>query len=74
MYPFAMHISLIVPAPFEQVSGGYGYDRRMVAELRARRRDGRVWWNSQGAFRWPTTPRAKRLVPRGTRSARQRGR
>ena len=35
MYPFAMHISLIVPAPFEQVSGGYGYDRRMVAELRA---------------------------------------
>jgi glycosyltransferase involved in cell wall biosynthesis len=31
-----MHISLIVPAPFEQVSGGYGYDRRMVEELRAR--------------------------------------
>jgi glycosyltransferase involved in cell wall biosynthesis len=31
-----MHLSLIVPAPFEQVSGGYGYDRRMVAELRAR--------------------------------------
>jgi len=30
-----MHISLIVPAPFEQVSGGYNYDRRMVAELRA---------------------------------------
>ncbi|HTW69105.1 MAG TPA: glycosyltransferase family 4 protein [Acetobacteraceae bacterium] len=30
-----MHISLIVPAPFEQVSGGYSYDRRMVAELRA---------------------------------------
>ena len=40
MYPFAMHISLIVPAPFDQVSGGYGYDRRMVAELRAARRDG----------------------------------
>ena len=35
MYSLAMHISLIVPAPFEQVSGGYGYDRRMVAELRA---------------------------------------
>jgi glycosyltransferase involved in cell wall biosynthesis len=31
-----MDISLLVPAPFEQVSGGYGYDRRMVAELRAR--------------------------------------
>lgn len=30
-----MHISLFVPAPFDQVSGGYGYDRRMVAELRA---------------------------------------
>ncbi|HTB42324.1 MAG TPA: glycosyltransferase family 4 protein [Acetobacteraceae bacterium] len=30
-----MHVSLIVPAPFDQVSGGYGYDRRMVAELRA---------------------------------------
>ena len=29
------HISLFVPAPFDQVSGGYGYDRRMVAELRA---------------------------------------
>ncbi len=30
-----MDISLFVPAPFEQVSGSYGYDRRMVAELRA---------------------------------------
>jgi glycosyltransferase involved in cell wall biosynthesis len=30
-----MHISLFVPAPFDQVAGGYGYDRRMVAELRA---------------------------------------
>ena len=30
-----MHLSLIVPAPFEQVSGGYSYDRRMVAEQRA---------------------------------------
>jgi glycosyltransferase involved in cell wall biosynthesis len=30
-----MHISLFVPAPFDQVSGGYGYDRRIVAELRA---------------------------------------
>jgi glycosyltransferase involved in cell wall biosynthesis len=29
-----MHVSLIVPEPFDQVSGGYGYDRRMVAELR----------------------------------------
>ncbi len=29
------HISLLVPAPFDQVSGGYGYDRRMVEELRA---------------------------------------
>jgi len=30
-----MHISLFVPAPFDQVSGGYTYDRRMVAELSA---------------------------------------
>ena len=31
-----MHVTLIVPAPFDTVSGGYGYDRRIVAELRAR--------------------------------------
>ena len=30
-----MHLSLIVPAPFDTVSGGYGYDRRIVAEARA---------------------------------------
>ncbi|MBV9250130.1 MAG: glycosyltransferase family 4 protein [Acetobacteraceae bacterium] len=30
-----MHVSLIVPAPFEQISGGYAYDRRMVEGLRA---------------------------------------
>jgi glycosyltransferase involved in cell wall biosynthesis len=30
-----MHLALIVPAPFETVSGGYAYDRRMVAGLRA---------------------------------------
>jgi glycosyltransferase involved in cell wall biosynthesis len=30
-----LDVSLFVPAPFDQVSGGYGYDRRMVAELRA---------------------------------------
>jgi glycosyltransferase involved in cell wall biosynthesis len=29
-------IALIVPAPYDAVSGGYGYDRRMVAGLRAR--------------------------------------
>jgi glycosyltransferase involved in cell wall biosynthesis len=29
-----MHISLIVPAPFATISGGYEYDRRMVAGLR----------------------------------------
>jgi glycosyltransferase involved in cell wall biosynthesis len=29
------HISLLVPAPFDQVSGGHSYDRRMIAELRA---------------------------------------
>ncbi len=28
-----MHITLIVPAPFDTVSGGYEYDRRMVAGL-----------------------------------------
>ncbi len=30
-----MHVTLIVPAPFTAVSGGYGYDRRIVAGLRA---------------------------------------
>jgi glycosyltransferase involved in cell wall biosynthesis len=29
-----MHFSLIVPAPFDAVSGGYAYDRRIVAGLR----------------------------------------
>ena len=29
-----MHLALIVPAPFETVSGGYAYDRRIVAGLR----------------------------------------
>ena len=29
-----MHVTLIVPAPFSTISGGYGYDRRIVAELR----------------------------------------
>lgn len=28
-----MQLSLLVPAPFDQISGGYGYDRRIVAEL-----------------------------------------
>ena len=30
-----MHVSLIVPAPLDQVSGGYAYDRRMAEGLRA---------------------------------------
>jgi glycosyltransferase involved in cell wall biosynthesis len=30
-----MHVALIVPAPFETVSGGYAYDRHIVAGLRA---------------------------------------
>jgi glycosyltransferase involved in cell wall biosynthesis len=29
-----MRVSLIVPAPFDTISGGYGYDRRMVSGLR----------------------------------------
>ncbi len=29
-----MHATLIVPAPFDTVSGGYGYDRRIVSGLR----------------------------------------
>jgi glycosyltransferase involved in cell wall biosynthesis len=29
-----MHATLIVPAPFDRVSGGYAYDRRIVAGLR----------------------------------------
>jgi len=29
-----MRVSLMVPAPFDTISGGYGYDRRIVAELR----------------------------------------
>jgi glycosyltransferase involved in cell wall biosynthesis len=31
-----MHATLIVPAPFDTVSGGYAYDRRIVAGLRAK--------------------------------------
>jgi len=30
-----MRVALIVPAPFDTVSGGYGYDRRIVSGLRA---------------------------------------
>jgi len=30
-----MHLALIVPAPFETISGGYAYDRHIVAGLRA---------------------------------------
>jgi len=29
-----MRVALLVPAPFDTVSGGYGYDRRIVAGLR----------------------------------------
>lgn len=29
-----MHVTLIVPAPFDTISGGYTYDRRIVAGLR----------------------------------------
>jgi glycosyltransferase involved in cell wall biosynthesis len=29
-----MHVTLIVPAPFSTISGGYGYDRRIVVGLR----------------------------------------
>src|SRR5580658_7540474 len=29
-----MHVSLIVPAPFDTISGGYGYDRRIASGLR----------------------------------------
>ncbi|MFN7001017.1 MAG: glycosyltransferase family 4 protein, partial [Elioraea tepidiphila] len=32
----ALAIALMVPAPFDAVSGGYGYDRRIVSGLRAR--------------------------------------
>ncbi|MBU8544970.1 MULTISPECIES: glycosyltransferase family 4 protein [Roseomonadaceae] len=30
-----MDIAFLVPAPFDAISGGYGYDRRLVAGLRA---------------------------------------
>jgi glycosyltransferase involved in cell wall biosynthesis len=30
-----MHIGFLVPGPFDTISGGYGYDRRLVAGLRA---------------------------------------
>jgi glycosyltransferase involved in cell wall biosynthesis len=30
-----VNIALLVPAPFDTISGGYGYDRRIVAGLRA---------------------------------------
>jgi glycosyltransferase involved in cell wall biosynthesis len=37
-----MHISLMVPAPFDTISGGYLYDRRMVECLRTLGHDVRV--------------------------------
>jgi glycosyltransferase involved in cell wall biosynthesis len=37
-----MHLALIVPAPFDAVSGGYEYDRRMVAGLRVAGHDVQV--------------------------------
>jgi len=30
-----MHVAFLVPGPLETISGGYGYDRRMLAGLRA---------------------------------------
>ena len=29
-----MHIAFLVPGPIAAISGGYGYDRRIIAELR----------------------------------------
>jgi len=37
-----MHLALLVPAPFDTVSGGYEYDRRIVAGLRAAGHDVQV--------------------------------
>ncbi|HYI82572.1 MAG TPA: glycosyltransferase family 4 protein [Acetobacteraceae bacterium] len=37
-----MRIALLVPGPFDAVSGGYGYDRRLVAGLRALGHDAEV--------------------------------
>ena len=31
----SIHIAFLVPAPISAISGGYGYDRRIIAELRA---------------------------------------
>ncbi len=33
-YTVTMHVTLIIPGPISTVSGGYGYDRRIVAGLR----------------------------------------
>ena len=37
-----MKVALLVPGPFDAISGGYGYDRRIVAGLRALGHDVRV--------------------------------
>lgn len=37
-----MRVALLVPGPFDAVSGGYGYDRRLVAGLRALGHDAEV--------------------------------
>ena len=63
-------VSLFVPAPFDQVSGGYGYDRRMVAELRGHGDTVSVW-NSRECFRSPTTSRATPRVRHGIGSAKR---
>ena len=47
-----MKAALFVPAPFDLVSGGYGYDRRIVAELRAAGHDVSVV-ELNGAFPLP---------------------
>ncbi|MSP00192.1 MAG: glycosyltransferase [Acetobacteraceae bacterium] len=58
-----MHISLIVPAPFDTISGGYGYDRRIVDGLRA---DGHHVDVVELAGAFPTCDEAARLSARAS--------
>jgi glycosyltransferase involved in cell wall biosynthesis len=61
-----MHVTLIAPAPFDTLSGGYIYDRRMVEGLRAA---GHTVEVAELAGRYPLTDDAARRAARAAWNA-----
>ena len=61
-----MHVTLIAPAPFDTLSGGYVYDRRMVEGLRAA---GHTVEVAELAGRYPLTDEAAREAARAAWNA-----